>query len=99
MPKGEGGKKVPAPGVEGAKVKVLVAQLCDSATPWTEAHQAPLSLGFPGKNTGVGCYAFLQGIFLTQGSNLHLRRCRQVLDCLSHQASKREVCLMITDNF
>ena len=24
----------------------------------------------PGKNTGVGCSAFLQGIFLTQGSNL-----------------------------
>ena len=28
----------------------------------------------PGKNTGVGCYALLQGIFLTQGSNLHLLR-------------------------
>ena len=27
---------------------------------------------FPGKNTGVGCHAFLQGIFLTQGSNPHL---------------------------
>ena len=27
---------------------------------------------FPGKNTGVGCHALLQGIFLTQGSNLHL---------------------------
>ena len=26
----------------------------------------------PGKNTGVGCHALLQGIFLTQGSNLHL---------------------------
>ena len=26
----------------------------------------------PGKNTGVGCYALLQGIFLTQGSNSHL---------------------------
>ena len=26
----------------------------------------------PGKNTGVGCRAVLQGIFLTQGSNLHL---------------------------
>ena len=26
----------------------------------------------PGKNTGVGCSAFLQGIFLTQGLNLHL---------------------------
>ena len=25
----------------------------------------------PGKNIGVGCHAFLQGIFLTQGSNLH----------------------------
>ena len=23
----------------------------------------------PGKNTGVGCHALLQGIFLTQGSN------------------------------
>ena len=27
---------------------------------------------FPGKNTEVGCYFLLQGIFLTQGSNTHL---------------------------
>ena len=27
---------------------------------------------FPSKNTGVGCHALLQGIFLTQGSNPHL---------------------------
>ena len=26
----------------------------------------------PGRNTGVGCHALLQGIFPTQGSNLHL---------------------------
>ena len=26
----------------------------------------------PGKNTGVGCHALLQGIFPTQGSNLYL---------------------------
>ena len=26
----------------------------------------------PGKNTGVGCHSLLQGIFSTQGSNLHL---------------------------
>ena len=26
--------------------------------------------GSPGKNTGVGCYALLQRIFPTQGSNL-----------------------------
>ena len=28
--------------------------------------------GSPGKNTEVGCYALLQGIFPTQGSNPHL---------------------------
>ena len=27
----------------------------------------------PGKNAGVGCHFLLQGIFLTQGSNLYLR--------------------------
>ena len=26
----------------------------------------------PGKNTGVGCHALLQGIFLTQGLNSYL---------------------------
>ena len=26
----------------------------------------------PGKNTGVGCHVLLQGIFPTQGLNLHL---------------------------
>ena len=36
----------------------------------------------PGKNTGVVCHAFLQGIFLTQGLNphlLYLLHCRWVL--------------------
>ena len=28
--------------------------------------------GVPGKNTGMGCHFLLQGIFPTQGSNLHL---------------------------
>ena len=28
--------------------------------------------GFPGKNTGVDCHVLLQGIFLTQGSDLRL---------------------------
>ena len=31
------------------------------ATPQTVARQAPLSMGFSGKNTGVGCPALLQG--------------------------------------
>ena len=42
------------------------------ATPWTVAHQVLLSLGFSSKNTGVGCYVLLQGIFPTQGLNPHL---------------------------
>ena len=28
--------------------------------PWTAAYQAPLSMDFPGKHTGVGCYCLLQ---------------------------------------
>ena len=43
------------------------------ATPWTVAHQAPL-WDSPGKNTGVGCHALLQGIFSTQRSNPCLLR-------------------------
>ena len=31
----------------------------------------------PGKNTGVGCHALLQGIFPTQGSNPGLLLCRR----------------------
>ena len=37
---------------------------------------------FPGKNTGVSCHFFLQGIFPIQGSKLHLLHllnCRQIL--------------------
>ena len=41
----------------------------------------------PGKNTGAGRHSLLQGIFLTQGSNLGLLHCRQILYCLSHQGS------------
>ena len=38
----------------------------------------------PGKNTAVGCFFLLQGIFLTQRSNPHLLHCRQILYHLSH---------------
>ena len=40
-----------------------------SGLSWTVACQTPLSMGFPGKNIGVGYHFLLQGIFLTQGSN------------------------------
>ena len=59
-------------------------------TPLTIACQAPLSMGFSGKNTGVGCHALLQGIFLTQGWNLGLPNCRQVLYHLSHTPTPKD---------
>ena len=39
----------------------------DSVTPWTAAHQAPLSMKFSSQNFGVGCHFLFQGIFLIQG--------------------------------
>ena len=53
-------------------------------TLWTVACQAPLPMRFSGKNTGVGCHALLQGIFLIQCSNLQLLwllHCRWILYC------------------
>ena len=43
----------------------------------------------PGKNTGVGSHALLQGIFPTQRSNPGLPHCRRILYRLSHQGSPR----------
>ena len=48
--------------------KLLQSCLC--LTLWIVARQAPLSRDSPGKNTGVGSHALLQGIFLTQRLNL-----------------------------
>ena len=52
------------------------------ATLWAVANQPPLC---GGKNTGVGCYFLLQGIFLTQESNPGLLHCRQILYQLSYK--------------
>ena len=65
-------------------VTQLCLILCDPVN-CSPAHQAPLSMGFAGKNAGVGNYCLLQGIFLTQGSNPGLLNCRQILYHLSHQ--------------
>ena len=74
----------------------LVTQLCltfcdptDCSRPGSSVHGDT-----PGKNSGVGCHAFLQGIFPNQGSNLGLPYCRQILyrlSRLSHHPSS--VCL------
>ena len=48
-------------------VWLLAASPMDCSRPASSVHGI-----FPGKNTGMGCHFFLQGIFPTQGSNLHL---------------------------
>ena len=59
----------------GSSTKLLFSSYVMSnsfAILWTAGCQTPLSVGFPGKNTGVGWHFLLQGIFTTQGSNLCL---------------------------
>ena len=72
-------------------VLCLVTQFCltpsdpmDCSLPGSSVHRDS-----PGKDSGVGCPALLQRIFLTQGSNPGLPRCRQILYHLSHQGSPR----------
>ena len=67
----------------------LVAQSCltlcnpmDCSLPSSSVHGDS-----PGKNTGVGCQALLQGIVPTQGLNPGLLHCRWILYRLSHQGS------------
>ena len=45
-------------------------------TPWTVAHQAPLSWDFLGKNTGMGRHSLLQGNLPDPGIELGLLHCR-----------------------
>ena len=45
----------------------------------------------PGKNTGMGSYSFLQGIFLTQRLHSGLLHCTQILYLLGHQGSHRNI--------
>ena len=67
----------------------LVAQSCptlcnpmDCNPPGSSVHE-----DFPGKNTGMGCHAFLQGILPPQELNQGLLHCRQVLYQLSYQGN------------
>ena len=56
----------------------------DSATPWIVACQAPLSMGFSRQEYGSGLPIPSQGIFPTQGLNLGLLHCKQILYHLNH---------------
>ena len=63
-----------------SKVKALDTQSCP-----TLCDRIVFSWDSPSKNTGVGCHFLLQGICPTQGLNLVLLHCRQILYRLSYQ--------------
>ena len=66
------------------KVKALVTS--DFLQPHgLVAHQASLFVEFSRQEYWSGSHSLLQGIFLTQGLNLCLLHCRQILYHLSHQ--------------
>ena len=70
-------EKNSGPSFSKVKRKVKVAQCkVKVSNPWQSQVPQPTRLlcpwDSPGKNTGVGCHFLLQGIFLTQGLNLHL---------------------------
>ena len=74
--------------IKGKDVSVSRSVVPDSLRPhglWPARLLCPWES--PGKSTGVGCHAVLQGIFPTQGSNLGLLQWRQILYRLSHQGS------------
>ena len=70
-----------------------VAQLC--RTLWDPRDCSPpgpsVQVDSPGKNTGVGCHALLQGIFPAQELNPGLPPCRWILDHLSHWGSQFKI--------
>ena len=71
------------------KVKVLCLSVMSNSlwSPWTVAPRFLCSRDSSGKNTGVGSYSLLQGVFPTQGWNPGLPHCRQIiyhLDSVDH---------------
>ena len=78
---------------------------CPSPTPWVHSDSMCPALlpparllcswDFASKNTGVGCHFLLQGIFLTQESNLRLLHWQTDSLPLSHLGSPIVVCVFI----
>ena len=67
----------------------------DSLQPMNHSLPGPCPWNSPGKNTGVDCHFLLQGIFPTQGLNLSLLHCWQILYHLSHQGNIETVNLAL----
>ena len=61
----------------------------ESETPWTVAHEVPLSLRFSRQEYWSGFPFPSPGIFPTQRFNSSLLHCKQILYHLSHQGSPK----------
>ena len=64
---------VPLPVLDVHACTCMLSRVRLFVTPWTVAARLLCPCDFPGRNTGVGCHFLLQGIFLTQGLNSHLK--------------------------
>ena len=64
------------------------------ATPWTTAYQAPPSMGFPGKSTGVGCHCLLRKEYLLFVKSFHLPNTPNLLKQVAIILAKKQCFLM-----
>ena len=88
-------------GIEKAEVKWSIGCSRMSDSLWTHGLEPARLLcpwDSPGKNTGVRSHSLPQGIFSTQGLNLGLLHCGQILYCLSHWGSPGKG-MLYTKNF
>ena len=70
---------------------VLVTQSCLTLCDFMDS--SPSDYSIYGKNTGVDCHSFLQGIFLIQGWNSGILPYRQILYCLTmREAESNHIC-------
>ena len=65
--------------------KLKESESCSVLSHSSQPHGLHSLWNSPGQNTGVGSLSLIQGIFLTQGSNLGLLHCRWILNQFSHK--------------
>ena len=71
----------------------LLSRIQLLATPWTVAHQAPLSIGFPSQEYWSVLPFLHKGILMIQGSNLHLLHWQADSLPLRHLGCSKTRCL------
>ena len=78
-------------------IPVMLSHVWLFLTPWTVAHQAPLSMEFSRQEYWSGLLSPSPGDLPYQGSNLAVLHSRLILYCLSHQRSPLSI--LVTLNY